>query len=120
ENLQPDLRLKRNRANDFLIDRELQRTRTFTGNEGINTQDAAVQEGMGPIVDRSQEHLGSTDRAIIAMRRLLLEAVRAVEAGGNPRGLDPQTYRNVRAVDYLADNEAEIPTIIARELAARF
>jgi phenylpropionate dioxygenase-like ring-hydroxylating dioxygenase large terminal subunit len=118
--LEPDLRLKRNRANDYLVDRELQRTTTFTGIEGINTQDVAVQEGMGPIVDRSEEHLGSTDRAIIALRRTLLEATRAVEAGGSPRGVDPNSYRNVRAVDHLADSEAEIPALVAREIAAKY
>ncbi len=118
--LAPDSRLKRNRANDYLLDRELQRSASFTGIEGINTQDAAVQEGMGPIVDRSLEHLGSTDRAIIAMRRLLLEAIRTIEAGGNPRAVDPESYRHVRAVDHLAESEAEIPAVIAREIAARF
>jgi len=118
--LLPDLRLKRNRANDFLIDRELQKTRTFTGISGINTQDVAVQEGMGPIVDRSQEHLGSTDRAIVAMRRQLLEAIRTVEAGGMPKGSDPATYRGMRAVDHYAESEAAIPAMIARERLARF
>ena len=46
EDLRPDLRLKRNLENEFLIDRELQKTKTFTGIVGINTQDVAVQEGM--------------------------------------------------------------------------
>ena len=58
---------------------------------GANTQDFALQEGMGPIVDRSKEHLGSSDKAIVTMRRLLLEATQAVERGENPRGTDPST-----------------------------
>jgi hypothetical protein len=120
DDLLPDLRLKRNSSNDFLIDRDVQKTRTFTGIDGVNTQDAAVQEGMGPIVDRSEEHLGSTDRAIIAMRRLLLEAVRTVEAGGMPKGVDPVSYRGVRAVDHYADSEFTIAGLIARERLARF
>ena len=120
DELLPDLRLKRNRSNDFLIDREVQKTQTFTGISGVNTQDVAVQEGMGPIVDRSQEHLGSTDRAIVAMRRLLLEAVRTVEAGESPKGADPSTYRTMRAVDHYADIESAIPDLIARERVARF
>ena len=120
DELLPDLRLKRNRANDFLIDRTVQRTQTFSGISGVNTQDVAVQEGMGAIVDRSKEHLGSTDRAIVAMRRLLLEAVRTVEAGGSPKGVDPSTYRDMRAVDHYADSEAAIPELIARERRARF
>jgi len=36
-------------------------------------------------VDRSQEHLGTTDRAIIVMRQLLLEATYAVEPRGATR-----------------------------------
>jgi hypothetical protein len=120
EDLLPDLRLKRNRSNDFLIDREVQRTQTFTGITGVNTQDVAVQEGMGPIVDRSEEHLGSTDRAVVTMRRLLLEAVRTVEAGGAPKGTDPSTYRTMRAVYHDADSESAIPDLIARERVARF
>jgi phthalate 4,5-dioxygenase oxygenase subunit len=120
DDLMPDLRLKKRAANDYLIDRELQRTRSFTGIGGINTQDVAVQEGMGPIADRSEEHLGSTDRAIVTMRRLLLEATRAVEAGGSPRGTDSASYRAVRAVDHFADDEGQIPGLIARERTARF
>lgn len=120
DDLRPDLRLKKSLANDFLIDREIQRTNTFSGIAGVNTQDVAVQEGMGPIVDRSAEHLGSTDRAIVTMRRLLLEATRTVEAGGVPKGVDPSTYRAMRAVDHYVDSETDIPALIARERLARF
>ena len=56
---------------------------------------------MGPIVDRSKEHLGTTDRAVILLRQLLLEAVKTVQAGGAPRGVDPETYRTVRALDHI-------------------
>ena len=118
--MRPDRRLKRSLANDFLIDRGVQRTSTFSGISGVNTQDVAVQEGMGPIVDRSQEHLGSTDRAIVTMRRLLLEATRTVEGGGTPKGADPSTYRTMRAVDHYVASESDIPALIARERVARF
>jgi phenylpropionate dioxygenase-like ring-hydroxylating dioxygenase large terminal subunit len=90
---------KRNLGNDFLIDRELQKNKTFTGIKGINTQDFAVQEGMGPIVDRSQEHLGTSDRGIILLRQMLLEAVQTVADGGEAPGRDPASYRNMRAYD---------------------
>ncbi len=74
----------RTRANDWLIDREMQRNQNFTGIPGTNTQDLAVQESMGRIVDRSREQLGATDRAIITARRLLLEAT-AGGPGAAPR-----------------------------------
>ena len=89
DDMLPDFRLKKNSANDYLIDRELQRTSSFTGITGINTQDVAIQEGMGPIADRAQEHLGFTDRAVVALRRLLMDATRSVAAGRTPRAVDP-------------------------------
>src|SRR5207249_245554 len=55
-----------NRENHYLIDREMQRTTNFTGIFGFNPQDRSMQEGMGPIVDRSKEHLGTSDLVIIA------------------------------------------------------
>jgi hypothetical protein len=94
-------RLKANLSNDYFIDRAAQKTTSFTGIKGINTQDVALQEGMGPITDRTQEHLGTSDRAIVVMRRMLLEATRAVEAGESPRGTDPETYRSIRPHDGL-------------------
>ena len=48
-----------NKGNDYLIDREVQNTMTFTGIWGINEQDRGLQEGMGRSVDRSREHLGT-------------------------------------------------------------
>jgi phthalate 4,5-dioxygenase oxygenase subunit len=92
-------KLKRNPSNDYLIDRKLQKSRTFTGIDGINTQDFAIQEGMGPIVDRSQEYLGSTDRAIVTLRNILLEAMEKVERGEPAPGTDPATHRGVRPYD---------------------
>ena len=85
EDVLPGYKLKRNPANDYFIDREVQRTKTYTGITGINTQDFALQEGMGPIVDRSNEHLGTSDRAIIAMRQMLLEG-RTMPGGAGAEG----------------------------------
>jgi hypothetical protein len=113
-------RLKKNMRNDYEIDRYVQKTQTFTGIVGINTQDMALQEGMGPIVDRSKEHLGTSDRAIIAMRQLLLEAIDEVERGNDPRGIDPASYRTVRAVDKMIAGDAHWREALKDELTARF
>jgi phthalate 4,5-dioxygenase len=83
----PDYRKVRNQSNDYLMDREAQKTRLFSGIEGIINQDHAVQESMGPIVDRSREHLGPADRAIIVARQMLLDGVEQVQAGGDPPGV---------------------------------
>jgi phthalate 4,5-dioxygenase oxygenase subunit len=99
-------RLTANRENDYLLDRSAQKTQSFTGIPGVNTQDLAIQESMGPLVDRSLEHLGTTDRAIIMMRQLLLEAVAVAESGGAPRGIDAASYHDVRALDHVVPREA--------------
>jgi hypothetical protein len=99
-----EFRSVRNRDNRYLIDRELQRRETFTGITGLNTQDRAVQESMGPIVDRSIERLGTTDRAIIQARRALLKALKTVQQGGDPPGLEP-TYYRLRAYETILPKE---------------
>ena len=96
----------RNRGNDYLIDREAQRDKSFTGIYGINTQDRAIQEGMGAIVDRSRENLGPADRAIVVTRRLLLEAIRTVEDGGSPPGVD-DSYHALRAAQDIIPKDAD-------------
>jgi hypothetical protein len=96
-------RLKRNLSNDFLIDREMQRARTYTGIVGLNTQDFAVQEGMGPVCDRSQEHLGTSDKAIIAARRMLREALDDVADGRRPLGTDTEELRLVRPAEAILE-----------------
>jgi hypothetical protein len=112
--------LKRNVSNDFLIDRQVQKTKTFTGIKGLNTQDIALQEGMGPIVDRSREHLGTSDRAIVTMRRLLLEATYAVERGEPAPGADPKSHGNVRPHDTLIPPKANWREAFGDELKAKW
>ena len=41
----------------------------------INVHDQWAVEGMGPIQDRTQEHLGRSDVAIIRYRRILRKAI---------------------------------------------
>jgi phthalate 4,5-dioxygenase oxygenase subunit len=112
-----------NKDNDYLIDRDMQRHVNFTGIWGANEQDRAIQESMGPIVDRSREHIGSSDIAIVAARRLLITMARALEAGREPEIVnDPSAY-NVRAIDtfsrhgQLSDLLAELDATLG---AARF
>ena len=51
----------------------------FTGISGIPNQDIAMWEGMGPIGDRSKERVGASDVAVVAFRRLMVEAARAMQ-----------------------------------------
>ncbi len=95
-----------NKSNDYLLDRDVQRAETFTGIEGINAQDRAIQESMGRIVDRSREHLGPADKAIIQARKKLRDAVRAVDAGHTPEGLGT-TYYDLRAGEGILPRDAD-------------
>jgi phthalate 4,5-dioxygenase len=113
-------RLKANKRNDYFLDREKQRTVNYTGIDGVNTQDFAVQESMGPIYDRTQERLGSADTAIIQMRRLLIQAAHDVE-----NGLDPLASRgegsDVRPAQMLLPQDAKwSETQLMQELVAKF
>jgi phenylpropionate dioxygenase-like ring-hydroxylating dioxygenase large terminal subunit len=83
-----------NQANDYLIDREVQRSgQTYTGIRGVGMQDTAMQESMGPIQDRTQEHLSSSDIAIVTLRHYLLRTIKDLGNGGNPPGLDLACHR---------------------------
>jgi phthalate 4,5-dioxygenase len=86
------------RENDYGIDWEAQKTRRFSGLPGTWPQDSACQETMGPIYDRSQEHLGGSDTGIIQTRRRLIAAARdLVERGLTPSGIDDSEVYRVRS-----------------------
>ena len=100
--LEDGVRKARNRDNWYQQDREAMKSRGFSGIFGTRTQDHAVQESMGTIYDRTREHLGTSDRAIIAMRRLLSESVRNFQEGITPPGLDPAIpYELIRGDDFV-------------------
>src|SRR4029453_5816876 len=84
--LTPDYRLTRNAANRFQQDRASMKTQTFTG-MGINFQahDAFATESQGPVQDRTNEHPVSSDKAIIAAHKLLLNAIKDVREGPHPQ-----------------------------------
>jgi phthalate 4,5-dioxygenase oxygenase subunit len=119
-NLEKNYMPRNNRSNDYNIDRQLQKTKSMTGIPGINTQDFALQEGMGRIVDRSQEHLGTTDRAIITLRQVLFAALDTLEAGGQMPAVDPATYRNVRSFDRLIPKDAEWRTATKADVLTKY
>ncbi|KAF1058394.1 Rieske 2Fe-2S domain-containing protein [Burkholderia gladioli] len=102
-------RLAANRDNDYFIDREQQRTVSFTGIQGIGRQDQAVIESMGAVVDRSFEHLAASDRMIMVTRRRLIQAARAlVEQGRAPEAVDdPDVYLGARGGSFLASDQLD-------------
>jgi phthalate 4,5-dioxygenase oxygenase subunit len=98
-----DYRLDRLKENRYLQDRDEMEAATFAGlGRAFQAQDLCVTEGEGLIQDRTQEHLGRTDVAIVAARNILLAAIEAVEAGKDP----PHVLR--------APASAEVPSLLAR------
>ncbi len=83
-----------NKDNDYMIDRVAQKHhKSYSGVKGIAMQDAAIQESMGPIQNRSKENLVSTDNAIIMARHRLQKLALAVQQGKEPDAIDPAAHR---------------------------
>lgn len=79
----PDYAPLKNKRNNYGFNPEEQESLTYTGmGLDINVHDQWAVESMGPIQDRTDEHLGRTDVAISKYRRMLLAAIKNIEDGG--------------------------------------
>ena len=94
----PDYRSRRNRTNDYGFDPDEQATDTYTGmGADINVHDQWAVESMGKIQDRTREHLGSSDKAIIAYRKLLRQEIEKAAGGIRPlMFLDAENARSIQ------------------------
>ena len=102
--------LKANETNHYLLDRQAQKAFSFSGITGIREQDSAMTEGMGALVDRTVEHLGTSDTAIIALRRRLLTDSRALEAGVEPYAATHGVAYRLRSWSALLAKDAQYPS----------
>jgi phenylpropionate dioxygenase-like ring-hydroxylating dioxygenase large terminal subunit len=111
--------LRANASNHYLQDRRAQKAFSFSGINGTREQDAAVVEGMGALVDRTIEHLGTSDTAIITLRRRLIQDARALEDGIEPHvATDGTSYRR-RSWSAVLDKKIPYPeSPEMREMAA--
>jgi hypothetical protein len=84
----PDYIPKAGKHNNWGFNPEEQVSRTYLGmgEDDINVHDQWACESMGAIQDRTREHLGTSDKVIMANRRTLLKAIETVQAGGVPPG----------------------------------
>jgi hypothetical protein len=94
----PEYKPRLNAANDYGFNAAEQRRRTYTGmGDDINVHDQWAVESQGPIQDRTQEHLGASDKAIAAYRRILIEGIEDAAAGKRPlMVLDESAARRIR------------------------
>ena len=108
-----------NKENDYGLDREMQKNVNYTGIKGIPNQDVAVQESMGPIADRSQEMLGTSDKAIIAYRQLLIDMAKDLQNGQEPKASSHGGYYNVRSASVLLKKDVPFDKGAAWLLSAK-
>jgi hypothetical protein len=71
-------------------------------------QDTSLQESMGPIQDRTKEHLVSSDKIIVMARRMLLAAATSLHPTTTPPGTSPASQRVRSAATVLA---VDVPVI---------
>ncbi len=98
----PDYLPKSGRHNNWGFNPDEQRTGTYLGmgEEDINVHDQWAVESMGTIQDRTREHLGTSDKVIMANRRMLLGAIESVQSGGQaPGAADPALAPQMRGPD---------------------
>ena len=100
----------KNRKNFYGYDHQEQATETYTGmGMDINVHDQWAVEGMGTIQNRTCEHLGRSDKAIIRYRRILREAIKSLGAG-NRAALPMQDGTKAKAIIGPLSNDAVAPT----------
>jgi phthalate 4,5-dioxygenase len=94
--------------NEYGIDRTVQKdkggTGTYSGIPHHDSQDYMVTETMGPIYDRTKEHLGTTDLAIVRLHAMLLKAAKDLAEGKEPPAVGPDhDYLSIRAAEKILE-----------------
>jgi hypothetical protein len=109
-----------NKRNDYHRNVEVEKDSMFNGIPFVlNLQDRAMTELMcgpddEPLYDRTQEHLGSSDAMVIAVRRQLLNAVKAFQASGAvPANVDDVELDRVRAATMVLPDGADWKSLSA-------
>ena len=112
-------RMPANETNDYLIDRDVQQQVSYTGIAGVDTQDMAVTESMGAVVDRVREHLAPSDRMITLTRRRLLNMLdRHTAEGALPEIFsNPALCAGARSGDFVAPSDKDWLAAYADQLA---
>jgi len=102
----------RHKGNDYLIDRQLQKTKSYTGISGVSEQDAAVQDSQGPIADRTREHLGPTDLGILRFRKLVMDCATELARGKEPDAARRAERYHVRAGACITHKSKDLAAVM--------
>jgi hypothetical protein len=112
----------RTKANRYLQDRASMKNKSFSGiGYNFQAQDACVIEGAGQVQDRTKEHLVTSDKAIIAARKLLLKGIQDVKDGRDPlhvvRNPSANNFAHIAVISEVAPKAADIRLIVQQKIA---
>ena len=111
----------RTKHNEYMIDRDLQKTHSFTGITGVSEQDAAIQDSQGSIADRSLEHLFPTDVGVMRFRRHILQAARDLQNKNvEPKATSKPASYKMRSGGWIANSEKKLATVMLERFGQKF
>jgi hypothetical protein len=85
----------RNKTNRYQQDRDSMIGESYSGiGYNFQVQDLCVTEGMGPVQDRTKEHLTAIDRPVVIARKILFRAIRDLQEGREPPNVVRDPKRN--------------------------
>jgi phenylpropionate dioxygenase-like ring-hydroxylating dioxygenase large terminal subunit len=121
DELTADYHMLRNKANRYLQDRASMKDKSFSGiGHNFQAQDACVIEGAGAIQDRTKEHLVSSDKAIVAARKLLLKGIQDVKEGRDPlhivRDAEANKFSHIAVISEVAAKGADIRAMVREKV----
>ena len=122
DELKANYHMIRDKANRYLQDRASMQSKSFSGiGHNFQAQDACVIEGAGKIQDRTKEHLVSSDKAIVAARKLLLKGIEDVKGGRDPvhvmRDSSANSFAHIAVISEVAPRSADIRSIVNQRIA---
>ena len=122
--LTPDYRLKRNKSNRYQQDRESMKNKSFSGiGHNFQAQDACVIESAGAVQDRTKEHLVTSDKAIIAARKLMLKSIQDIRAGREALHVvrDPAAndFSHIAVISEVTPKTADFKVIVNQKIQSQ-
>ena len=121
DELTEDYRMTRNKANRYQQDRGSMKTKSFSGiGHAFQAQDACVIEGAGVIQDRTKEHLVTSDKAIVAERKLLLKAIQDVKQDRDPlhvvRDSSKNEFSHLAVISEVTEKSSDIKALVQKKI----
>jgi hypothetical protein len=106
-----------NKANDYLIDREMQRNYNYSGINNFPQQDICqIEDQGGPIMDRTREKLTSQDETDIHIRHQLIKAARDLMEGKEPAAAHRPELFQVKSATIKAPKDKPVKDILREAL----